>query len=85
MKGMSMRAAINAKCRDCIYDPYSGLGNWRQQVTACSSSNCPLHPFRPVSKPHKRAGSLNGTGLAQTLISRVLGVEGGQEGLPPAA
>lgn len=48
----SLRAAINAKCRDCIYDPQAGLGNWRQQVTGCTVTDCPLYPVRPVSKPH---------------------------------
>lgn len=46
---MSLRAAINAKCRECIYDPHSGAGNWRQQVTACTSYKCPLYPVRPTS------------------------------------
>ena len=31
----SMRNAINAKCKDCLYDPVDG-GNWRQQVEACT-------------------------------------------------
>jgi hypothetical protein len=47
---MGMRAAINAKCRDCIYDPLSGGGNWRQQVQACTITRCPLHPYRPLSR-----------------------------------
>jgi hypothetical protein len=46
---MSLRAAINAKCKDCIYDPLSGLGNWRQQVTGCTAKTCPLWPVRPLS------------------------------------
>ena len=49
-KRPSMRAAINAMCRQCIYDP-KGSGTWRQQVEACTSPNCPLYPLRPVSKP----------------------------------
>ncbi len=49
---MSLRKAINDKCRDCSYDPY-GKGNWRQQVTACTVTTCPLWPVRPVSKPKK--------------------------------
>lgn len=49
---MSLRKAINAKCRECLYDPLSGLGNWRQQVSACTSSECPLFLVRPKSKPH---------------------------------
>ena len=29
---VSMRAAINAKCKECTYDPYArGLGGWRDQ------------------------------------------------------
>ena len=47
-KGHSLRAAINAYCRDCIYDPLD-RGNWRQQVTACEIPDCPLYPVRPRS------------------------------------
>lgn len=36
-------------CRDCGYDEYD-KGNWRQQVTACTAVNCPLHPVRPLTK-----------------------------------
>ena len=46
----SLRAAINAKCKECIYDPGSGGGTWRQQVEACTSPKCPLYPVRPVSE-----------------------------------
>ena len=44
---MSLRGAINAKCRDCIYDPRSGGGTWREQVAQCSVISCPLWPLRP--------------------------------------
>lgn len=47
---MSLRAAINAKCRECIYDPKSGMGNWRQQVEGCSVTQCALWPVRPTSR-----------------------------------
>ena len=47
---MSLRNAINAKCRDCIYDPKSGLGTWRQQVSLCTVYACPLWQFRPVAE-----------------------------------
>ena len=47
---MSLRAAINAKCKDCIYDPLSGLGHWRQQFEACTIQSCSLWPYRPKSK-----------------------------------
>ena len=51
---MSLRKAINEKCKDCIYDP-QGRGNWRQQVTACPCQDCPLWPVRPVSKGKKES------------------------------
>lgn len=46
---MSLRKAINDKCKDCIYDPESGLGTWRQQVESCGQVRCPLYPYRPKS------------------------------------
>ena len=55
-KRPSLRAAIDAKCKSCIYDPGSrGLGAWREQVAACSSTNCPLHPVRPLPAYEKKA------------------------------
>jgi len=47
----SLRKAINEKCKECIYDPHPGNGNWRQQTGACSYVNCPLWPVRPTSEP----------------------------------
>jgi len=44
---MSLRKAVNDKCKECIYDPRSP-GTWRKQVEDCTSSLCPLHPERPV-------------------------------------
>lgn len=35
--------------KECIYDPRSGTGTWREQVTACTSYGCPLFAVRPVS------------------------------------
>jgi hypothetical protein len=54
----SLRAAINAKCRECIYDPLSA-GNWKKQVEACSSATCPLHPLRPFSNPRTRQTAID--------------------------
>jgi hypothetical protein len=45
-KRIGLRAAINAKCRDCIHDP-AAPGTWREQVAQCSAINCPLWPYRP--------------------------------------
>jgi hypothetical protein len=47
--GVSLRGAINAMCRECIHDPIGGFGNWREQVTACTSYKCPLFPVRPLT------------------------------------
>ena len=44
----SLRSAINAKCKECIYDPVGGKGTWRQQVEACTSRSCPLFAVRPL-------------------------------------
>lgn len=52
--GQSLRKAINDKCKECIYDPGSGQGTWRQQVEACTSYSCPLYPVRPKSESVKR-------------------------------
>lgn len=52
-KRPSMRKAINDKCKECIYDPLAGLGNWRQQVEGCTSPDCALYELRPISKPRK--------------------------------
>lgn len=46
---MSLRAAINAFCRQCLYDPHQP-GRWREQITACTSRGCPLYAVRPTSK-----------------------------------
>ena len=49
----SLRAAINDKCRECIYDSIGGAGTWREQVTACTSRACPLYPVRPLTQPRR--------------------------------
>jgi hypothetical protein len=45
---MSLREAINAKCKDCCYDPRSGAGTWRAQAAQCGVPACPLWPVRPA-------------------------------------
>lgn len=49
VKKPGFRSKIDAKCIECIYDPYQE-GNWRKQVEKCTSFGCPLYPVRPVSK-----------------------------------
>lgn len=43
---MSLRKAINEKCKDCIHDP-KAPGSWLKQVGMCIATPCPLHPYRP--------------------------------------
>lgn len=43
---MSLREAINKRCKQCIYDPYD-RGTWREQVAACTSPDCALFAVRP--------------------------------------
>ena len=45
----SRTQAINGMCKDCLYDP-DARGAWREQVAACVSANCRLHPVRPVPR-----------------------------------
>lgn len=49
----SLREAIDAHCRACIFDP-GATGKWREQVAACSSANCHLHAVRPVPRERVR-------------------------------
>lgn len=50
---MSLRKAINEKCKDCIYDPLCP-GTWRKQVEECTSPDCALWPYRPKPNPRKK-------------------------------
>jgi hypothetical protein len=46
---MSLRRAIDAKCRDRIFDP-AMPGTWREQVAQCACTDCPLWPHRPAPR-----------------------------------
>lgn len=45
-----LKGPINAFCCQCIYDPEGGTGGWIQQVTECTSYDCPLYDVRPQNK-----------------------------------
>lgn len=49
MNKPGLRQSINDMCKSCIYDSRAA-GNWKQQVTICTSFECPLYPVRPVSR-----------------------------------
>ena len=46
----SYKKAVYEKCKECIFDPKGGNGKWIEQVTACTSSKCPLYELRPKSQ-----------------------------------
>jgi hypothetical protein len=48
MANHTRQMAINAKCRDCRYDPLD-QGTWRQQIENCGCPDCPLYEYRPIS------------------------------------
>ena len=50
-KIMSLKAAIVAKCTECIYDSESP-GTKLEQIHNCTSYACPLYPHRPQRKKH---------------------------------
>ena len=58
----SLRRAIDAKCRSCIYDE-ANVGSWLVQVTLCSCRDCPLYEVRPVTKSPIAAGTLKAYGV----------------------
>jgi hypothetical protein len=45
---MSLRNAINKKCRECIHD-FWDKGSAAQQIACCMIHDCPLHPVRPIT------------------------------------
>ena len=51
---LTRQQAIDAKCRDCIYDSESGLGTWKAQTEGCTSQDCPLYPYRPITSTTKK-------------------------------
>ena len=51
-KRPSYKKAVEAFCKSCIYDPKEP-GGWREQVTACTSPECPLYDVRPTTKRSK--------------------------------
>lgn len=44
---VSLRKAVNAKCRECTYDPLN-VGTPAQQIAVCIDSDCPLQPSEPL-------------------------------------
>jgi len=68
---MSLRKAVNDKCKNCIYDD-AAAGTWLQQVTLCSSPDCPLYKVRPQSKAKLPDNVLRFYGIGKTGTSQGL-------------
>lgn len=54
MKPKTRRLAIHSFCHECLYDP-AVSGGWRRQVEECTSPNCPIYNFRPMTIAAERA------------------------------
>jgi hypothetical protein len=68
----AFRKAVNAMCRECIYDSGSE-GTWRQQVEACTAPKCPLFSLRPRPVPQREDRPYSQTGPilgAETMNAR---------------
>jgi len=62
MQGQSKKAAIYAKCLDCV--------NWqRKEVALCVVNTCPLYPYRKTAANSARA-LLEGTAERKTAGGR---------------
>lgn len=48
MTALSLRGAIDGKCRECIASDAGA--NWREHSTCCPITDCPLWRVRPLSK-----------------------------------
>ena len=49
----SLRGAINAMCRQCIYDP-NAAGSAAVQVECCTAYDCALWDVRSIRPEHHR-------------------------------
>lgn len=77
-KKPSMRKAVNAKCRDCTYDPLGG-GSAAVQIAVCTDSACPLHAVRPVTASKITRGFLEKSGISEDALcdrARILVTDG---------
>jgi len=71
---MSLRRRIDAHCRDCVYDPHSGGGTWREQVAQCTVPVCALWPIRaaPCAGPYANPPR-DPSGVAPEWLSKPVG------------
>jgi hypothetical protein len=50
MTRLTRQEAIEAFCKQCIYDPGCGGGTWKEQVSQCTAVRCPLWRYRPIAE-----------------------------------
>ncbi len=61
---LSLRSAVNAKCKACVYDPLA-RGTWREQVADCGNPACALYDVRPVPRECMRRGQIDPGKIAE--------------------
>lgn len=64
MSETTPKEAIKLKCIDCIHDPYQP-GTYLQQIAACCSANCALHPHRPLPRHCRKNGKIDADALLE--------------------
>jgi len=72
---MSLRKAVNGKCRDCIHDELAA-GTWLQQVALCPDDACPLYGVRPKTKSRIPESVLVYYGIKLTELKDIIFDEG---------
>ena len=70
---MSLRNAINQKCKDCIYDP-EVEGGWKQQVSLCELTDCSLWEHRPKPRAPSQSPKMTASQCHFEIISNEQGV-----------
>lgn len=48
MPRRNLSGAVEDMCRVCTHDSLDH-GTWKQQMTACEVTTCPLYPVRPIT------------------------------------
>ena len=70
-KRPSLRGAINAMCRQCIFDRREP-GSWLDQVARCTAPRCPLYEVRPGRDRANTAEKTAFTGLQSTITEALV-------------
>jgi hypothetical protein len=63
MPKKTYKECLEAKCKDCNYDPDSA-GTFREQTAACENGGCPNHERRPVPRSCWKDGDFDRVAIA---------------------